>query len=60
MVGWSLTKHAALVTKLYDSGNMIGPELTGSNRKDLKYLLENILDPSAACRQGLPNHGDRR
>lgn len=32
---------------LFGEGGKIGPELTGSNRKDLKYLLENILDPSA-------------
>jgi putative heme-binding domain-containing protein len=25
----------------------VGPELTGSNRRDLDYLLENLLDPSA-------------
>ena len=25
----------------------IGPDLTGSNRNDLFYLLENIIDPSA-------------
>ena len=26
---------------------MIGPDLTGSNRADLTYLLDNILNPSA-------------
>src|SRR5262249_43438263 len=25
----------------------VGPDITGSNRSDLNYLLENILDPSA-------------
>lgn len=33
--------------KLFGSGGEIGPELTGSNRGDLKYLLANVLDPSA-------------
>jgi putative heme-binding domain-containing protein len=33
---------------LYDSGGKIGPNITGSNRSDLQYLLQNILDPSAA------------
>jgi putative membrane-bound dehydrogenase-like protein len=33
--------------KLFGSGGDVGPELTGSNRASLDYLLENILDPSA-------------
>ena len=33
--------------KLFGEGGIIGPELTGSDRKNLDYLLENILDPSA-------------
>jgi len=33
--------------KLFGEGGEIGPDLTGSNRADLDYLLENILDPSA-------------
>ncbi|MBK7644860.1 MAG: DUF1080 domain-containing protein [Planctomycetes bacterium] len=32
---------------LYGTGGKIGPELTGSNRADLDYLLSNVLDPSA-------------
>ena len=32
---------------LYATGGKVGPELTGSNRSNLDYLLENILDPSA-------------
>jgi putative membrane-bound dehydrogenase-like protein len=34
--------------KLYGSGSDIGPDLTGSGRDNLDYLLENIIDPSAA------------
>ncbi|MBO0697412.1 MAG: c-type cytochrome [Zavarzinella sp.] len=33
--------------KLYGEGATIGPDLTGSNRSDLDYLLSNIIDPSA-------------
>jgi putative heme-binding domain-containing protein len=33
--------------KLFDAGQQIGPDLTGSNRSNLDYLLENILNPSA-------------
>lgn len=32
---------------LYGAGGSIGPDLTGSNRNELGYLLENILDPGA-------------
>ncbi len=33
--------------KMYGQGGAIAPELTGSDRHNLKYLLENILDPNA-------------
>ncbi len=29
-------------------GSRIGPDLTGSDRRNLNYLLENIVDPSAS------------
>jgi putative membrane-bound dehydrogenase-like protein len=32
---------------LYGVGGKIGPDITGSNRANLDYLLENIIDPSA-------------
>ncbi|MEM7014930.1 MAG: c-type cytochrome, partial [Verrucomicrobiota bacterium] len=32
---------------LHGEGGKIGPELTGANRGDVYYLLENIIDPSA-------------
>ena len=32
---------------LYGVGTQVGPDLTGSNRTDLDYLLSNIVDPSA-------------
>ncbi len=34
--------------RLYDDGGTIGPDITGAGRSNLTYLLENILDPSAA------------
>jgi putative membrane-bound dehydrogenase-like protein len=40
-------KTCAQCHVLFGSGGKVGPELTGSNRADLNYLLENILDPSA-------------
>jgi putative heme-binding domain-containing protein len=33
--------------KLFDDGKSIGPELTGSQRRNLDYLLTNLLDPNA-------------
>ena len=33
--------------KLFGQGGAIGPELTGAQRTNLNYLLENIVDPSA-------------
>ena len=33
--------------QLHGVGAKIGPELTGSNRRDREYLLSNLLDPSA-------------
>jgi putative heme-binding domain-containing protein len=32
---------------LFGEGSKIGPDLTGSNRTNLDYLLSNILDPNA-------------
>jgi putative heme-binding domain-containing protein len=33
--------------KLYGEGGTVGPDLTGSGRTQLDYLLENVVDPSA-------------
>jgi putative membrane-bound dehydrogenase-like protein len=33
--------------RLYGEGGQIGPDLTGSGRDNLDYLLENIVDPAA-------------
>ncbi|MGI9544946.1 MAG: c-type cytochrome, partial [Cyclobacteriaceae bacterium] len=32
--------------KMYGEGGIVGPDITGSNRANLDYLLSNILDPS--------------
>ncbi len=40
-------RHCASCHKLFGEGGDVGPELTGSQRASLDYLLENILDPSS-------------
>lgn len=32
---------------LFGTGGKVGPDLTGSNRGDLDYILQNIVDPNA-------------
>lgn len=41
-------KTCAQCHLLFGEGGKIGPDITGSNRANLDYVLENILDPSAA------------
>ena len=33
--------------KLKGQGGNLGPDLTGSDRRNLTYILENLIDPSA-------------
>ncbi|MCE9530809.1 MAG: c-type cytochrome [Planctomycetes bacterium] len=40
-------KNCASCHRLYDDGGNIGPALTGAQRYNLDYVLENMLDPSA-------------
>jgi putative heme-binding domain-containing protein len=40
-------KTCAQCHTLFGSGGKVGPDITGSNRPNLDYLLENIFDPSA-------------
>ena len=39
--------------KLYGQGGDVGPDLTGSDRTNPDYILENVLDPERHGRQGL-------
>ncbi len=41
------TQTCGICHTLFGSGGKIGPDLTGSNRADLDYLLHNITDPNA-------------
>ncbi|HEX4793912.1 MAG TPA: PVC-type heme-binding CxxCH protein [Humisphaera sp.] len=41
------TKTCMQCHTLYDAGGKVGPDLTGSNRTDLAYILENVVDPNA-------------
>jgi putative heme-binding domain-containing protein len=40
-------RSCASCHKLFGEGGDLGPDLTGSQRASLDYLLENVLDPSA-------------
>lgn len=40
-------KTCATCHKLFGEGQLVGPDLTGSNRANLDYILENILAPSS-------------
>lgn len=33
--------------QFFGTGGKVGPDITGSNRKKLEYLLENMIDPNA-------------
>jgi putative membrane-bound dehydrogenase-like protein len=41
------TKNCATCHKLFGEGQAVGPELTGSQRTNLDYILENVVDPNA-------------
>jgi putative heme-binding domain-containing protein len=32
---------------LFGEGGKVGPDITGSNRSDVDYILQNVLDPNA-------------
>ncbi len=40
-------RSCAVCHKMNNLGGDLGPDLTGSNRTNLNYLLQNIIDPSA-------------
>ncbi len=41
------TSLCATCHTMYGEGGKLGPDLTGTQRHDLDYLLENIIDPGA-------------
>lgn len=41
------SKTCASCHKLFGEGGNVGPDITGSNRANLDYILENVVDPSA-------------
>ena len=44
-------KNCGTCHVLFGKGKNIGPDLTGGDRKNLNYLLENIVDPGASIAQ---------
>ncbi len=44
-------KHCATCHKLFGEGQAIGPELTGAQRMNLDYVLENTVTPNAIVPQ---------
>ncbi len=40
-------KHCGSCHVMHGTGGRIGPDLTGSDRRNVNYLLENIIDPSS-------------
>ena len=52
-VGANLSHGRAVYSKtcmachqLFGTGGDLGPDITGSNRENLDYILENIIDPN--------------
>jgi putative heme-binding domain-containing protein len=43
----TFARTCAVCHVLYGEGAKIGPELTGSNRGELDYILRNVIDPTA-------------
>jgi len=41
-------KHCVNCHRLFGEGGTIGPEITGAQRTNVEYMLENLVDPSSA------------
>lgn len=50
------TARCAICHKLFDEGNIIGPDLTGYDRANPDFWLENIFNPSLEIREGYGNY----
>lgn len=48
--------NCAACHRLHGGGGDLGPDLTGSGRGNLDYLLENVVDPGAAVSAGYRLH----
>jgi len=48
----TFTTRCAVCHKLFNEGNVIGPELTGYDRGNLEFWMSNILTPSLEIREG--------
>ena len=50
------TKHCATCHRFFGEGGKVGPDITGAQRTNLDYLLENIVDPSASVSHDFRMH----
>jgi putative heme-binding domain-containing protein len=41
-------QHCATCHRFFGEGGKVGPDITGAQRNNLDYLLENIVDPNAS------------
>lgn len=48
--------RCAICHKLFGEGNIIGPELTGYDRANPDFWLDNIFNPSLEIREGFGNY----
>lgn len=44
--------HCGMCHRFFNMGGNVGPDLTGYERSNTNYLLQNIVDPSAYIREG--------
>jgi putative membrane-bound dehydrogenase-like protein len=49
-------RTCATCHELFGAGSDIGPGLTGSNRRDVDYILHNVVDPSAVMAKEYQPH----
>ena len=50
------SKHCASCHRFFGEGGKVGPDITGAQRDNLAYMLENILDPSASVSKNFQTH----